>query len=620
MYSSIATVCLSGSLAEKLDAIANAGFIGVELFENDLTTFPGSAREVGDMIRERGLKLVTLQPFRDFEGLQGRERARAFDRAERKFDLMAELGTDLLMCCSSVHPQAQPGIAQAADDFAALGERAERRGMRVAYEALAWGKHIYDYRDSWEVVRRADHPAVGLVLDTFHIFSRGTDLASIANIPGERIFLVQTADAPRLSMDHLSWSRHYRCFPGQGELQLGQFMQLLQATRYDGPLSHEIFNDVFRMGHSSQTAKDGMHSYQLLRSMAAGAEVPAAQPIAALAFIEIAISSERAINLRADLSALGFRCVGCHHTLAAERWAINEVNVIINTESDVAARSSGRQATAVSAFGVQVDNAYLAVKRAQAMGYDVLTAAEANASHGMTALRNADGSLGYIVDQTLMSQVWDTEFVRDPQPIPKGPVVAIDHLSLSLNYHDYLSLMLQYRAVFALEPTASFDVTDPRGLIQSQVLQNQGESAHQQGFRLALNASMSPDTSSNRFMKTVGGSGVQHIALRTENLVDTVASLTAAAIPTLAISPNYYRDLDARFALGAERLAWMQAHSVLYDQDEHGTFHQLYIRPDQQSFFFELVQRDHYSGLGAPNAFVRAGAQQHAAEQTGAGL
>lgn len=614
MYSSIATVCLSGSLEEKIDAIANAGFEGVEVFENDLTVFHGSARDVGQMIRDRGLKLVTLQPFRDFEGLEGRARQLAFDRAERKFDLMAELGTDLLMCCSSVHPQALPGLNRAAQDFAELGERAARREMRVAFEALAWGKHIHDYRDSWEVVRRANHSKVGLVLDSFHIFSRQTELNSIANIPGERIFLVQTADAPKLSMDHLSWSRHYRCFPGQGELQIGDFMALLSATGYDGPLSHEIFNDVFRMGHSEQTARDGLRSYHFLRSMVPGNPTPVAQPIDRLAFVEISIDAHRADLLRSDLKAMGLSRVGRHASLAAERWAINDLNIVINTEPEFAGKVPGRSATSVSAFAVQVGNAYQSIKRANALGFDVLSPEQAGASHGMSALRNVDGSLGYIVDAPLMSRVWDTEFTEDVQPVPTGSLVEVDHLSLSLSYHDYLSLMLQYRAVFALEPTASFDVTDPRGLIQSQVLQNRADSDSAGRFRLALNASTSPDTSSNRFLKTVGGSGVQHIALRSLDLKQTLTGLDQAGTPSLAIPVNYYRDLSARFDLPPDTLEWLQQHHVLYDEDANGAFQQLYIRPDQQSFFFELVQRDGYQGLGAANAFVRAAAQQRAAE------
>ena len=122
MYPSIATVCLSGTLREKVAAIANAGFEHIEIFENDLLAFDGSIKDAARMIREHGLQVVTLQPFRDFEGLEGRDRALAFDRAKLKFDQMDELGTDLLMICSSTHPRAEGGIARLANDFHELGE------------------------------------------------------------------------------------------------------------------------------------------------------------------------------------------------------------------------------------------------------------------------------------------------------------------------------------------------------------------------------------------------------------------------------------------------------------------------------------------------------------------
>src|SRR5438105_13254965 len=172
MQTAIATVSLSGGLAEKLEAIAAAGFAGVEIFENDLLTFNGSPREVGHMIADLGLKTTTFQPFRDFEGMPEPQRSRAFARAERKFDLMQELQCDLLMICSNVSPDSLGGIDRAASDFHELGERASKRGLRVGFEALAWGRHVSDYRDAWEVVRRADHPAIGLTLDSFHIFAR----------------------------------------------------------------------------------------------------------------------------------------------------------------------------------------------------------------------------------------------------------------------------------------------------------------------------------------------------------------------------------------------------------------------------------------------------------------
>src|SRR5947209_12544584 len=164
------------------------------------------------------------------------------------------------MPCSNVSPDALGGIDRAAADFRELGGRAAKRGVRVAFEARAWGRHINDYRDAWEVVRRADHPAVGLVLDTFHILACGTDLAVIRSIPKDRIFLVQLADAPKLDMDYLSWSRHHRCFPGQGDLAVDAFMAALQTTGFDGLLSLEIFNDSFRAGSPRNVAIDGQRS------------------------------------------------------------------------------------------------------------------------------------------------------------------------------------------------------------------------------------------------------------------------------------------------------------------------------------------------------------------------
>jgi 4-hydroxyphenylpyruvate dioxygenase len=240
MQTAIATVSLSGTLKEKLEAIAAAQFKGVEIFENDLLSYNGTPTDVRQIVDDLGLKTITFQPFRDFEGMSGVQRERVFARAERKFDLMQELACDLLLVCSNVSPESGGGIDRAAADLHELGERAAKRGIRVGFEALAWGRHINDYRDAWEAVRRAEHPAIGIVLDTFHILARNTDLKTISLIPRDRIFLVQVADAPKLEMDVLSWSRHFRCMPGQGDLPLLPFMEALQTAGFDGLLSLEI--------------------------------------------------------------------------------------------------------------------------------------------------------------------------------------------------------------------------------------------------------------------------------------------------------------------------------------------------------------------------------------------
>ena len=103
----------------------------MEIFENDFLAFDGTPAEVGRMVRDHGLEITLFQPFRDFEGMPEPHRQRTFDRAERKFDLMAELGTDLMLVCSNVSPVSLGGIDRAAADFRELGERAARRASEL---------------------------------------------------------------------------------------------------------------------------------------------------------------------------------------------------------------------------------------------------------------------------------------------------------------------------------------------------------------------------------------------------------------------------------------------------------------------------------------------------------
>src|SRR5262249_29698460 len=307
--------------------------------------FDGTPAQVGRRIKDLGLEAVTFQPFRDFEGMPEPQRAKAFSRAERKFDLMEQLGCELLMICSNVSPEAAADIDRAAADFHELGAA---RGLRVAFEALAWGRHINDYRDAWEVVRRAGHPAVGLVLDSFHVLARGSDLAPMRDIPKDRIFLVQMADAPKLEMDYLSWSRHYRCFPGQGELPIGEFMDALQAAGFDGLLSLEIFNASFGAGSARSVAVDGQRSILFMLDELrhrTGVPVPAIPTLPSrvncrgIDFIEFAMDETAGAAFEAALASLGFAKAGVHKSKAVTRWRQGGVNLVVNCEEEGFAHS-----------------------------------------------------------------------------------------------------------------------------------------------------------------------------------------------------------------------------------------------------------------------------------------
>ena len=429
MQTSIATVSLSGGLAEKLEAIAAAQFTGVEIFESDLLSFNGTPRDVARIVASLGLKIVTFQPFRDFEGMPEPQRSRTFARAERKFDLMGELGADLLMICSDVAPDSLGGIDRAAADFHELGERARKRGIRVGFEALAWGRHISDYRDSWEVVRRADHPAIGLTLDSFHILARRTDLKAIRSIPGDKIVLVQLADAPWLEMDVISWSRHFRCFPGQGDFPLTEFMDAVFATGYSGLLSLEIFNDQFRAGSPRGVAIDGKRSLVYLtdrmrersETLARTApRLPARARCHGIEFLEFAVDDRAAEDLARIFTGLGFRKVGEHRSKAVTRWSQGAINLVLNSDKEGFAHSYQlRHGPSVCAICLKVDDATATLDRAEKLRDTPFRQAVGLGELEIPAVRGLGGSLLYFVDpKSRLGRLWDIDFTTPEPPSP----------------------------------------------------------------------------------------------------------------------------------------------------------------------------------------------------------
>ncbi|CAM5767429.1 bifunctional sugar phosphate isomerase/epimerase/4-hydroxyphenylpyruvate dioxygenase family protein [Bosea minatitlanensis] len=620
MIPSIATVCVSGTLQEKLEAIAAAGFPAVEIFENDLIAFPGSPAEVRRICADLGLRIVTCQPFRDFEGMPEGRRQRVFDRAERKFDLLQELGTDLLFVCSNTSPEALAGIDRLAADFAELGERAGRRGLKVGYEALAWGRHVFDYRDAWEVVRRASRPEVGIVLDSFHILARGLDLAAIGTIPRDRIAMVQMADAPLLQMDPLSWSRHWRCLPGQGDLDLAGFMRALVSTGYDGVLSLEIFNDRFRAGSARSVALDGHRSLiwlldetarQTAEPVPGAVPMPPPGPVEAVEFIEFAVSEAERPGFETLLRALGFGRTGAHRSKDVDLWSQGDIRIVLNSEADGFAHSYQiTHGTSVCALALRVPDARAAIARAEAL-LDVPHAGAVGPGElDIPAVRGLGGSLVYFLDRASALGRWsEVDFAPTGDEGAGAGLTGVDHVSQSMQYEEMLTWLLFYSSLFDTRKAPSQAVLDPGGVVQSQVIESGLTGGGGGGLRLILNGSQSHRTLSARFITDFFGSGVQHIAFATDDIEKTVGQLVANGVAMLPIPENYYDDLEARSDLSAGEIDRLKALDILYDSDAGGSFRQAYTQTLDGGLFFEIVQRDGYSGYGAANAGIRLTAQ-----------
>ena len=621
MRRSIATVSLSGTLTEKLEAIAAARFDGVEIFEQDLVIYNGRPQDIRRMVADLGLTIDLYQPFRDFEGVTSAQLQRNLDRAERKFDVMGELGASLVLACSNAAAKVSDDDGLMADQMHAFAERASKRGIRIGYEALAWGTRVNTFDRAWRIVEKAAHPNFGLIVDSYHTLVLPHDWSGLADLPGERIFFVQLADAPRLDMNPLMLSRHFRNLPGQGDFDVPGFMQAVLATGYAGTISLEIFNDDFRAAPPRQTALDGMRSLQFVeeqvRRLDDGAaparhkrriqlfDPPAEPELCGVDFVEFAVDQTNSAGLSALLVRMGFALIGQHKSKDVDLYGMGDVRFVLNREHQGFAHSYFlMHGPSVCAIALRCDDAIAAVSRAASYGCQRYEGRVGPTEQNIPSVRAPDGGLFYLTDATPAGRgKFESDFNMLSAP-PAGRSFTVDHIAQALPDGQLDSWVLFYRAVFGLTPESSVVLSDPYGLVRARAV-----STRNRTLRFPLSLSDSRGTATARSVSAYAGAGVSHIALATDDVFTASARMQADGVDILPIPANYYDDLVARFGLDPEYADRLARHGILYDKVGEASFLHFYTLPFQDRFFFEIVQRlDGYDLYGAPNAPVRMAA------------
>jgi sugar phosphate isomerase/epimerase len=246
------TISLAGPLPAKLKAIREAGFSQVMLSARDLVGHDGGVEAAIAAVRDSGLRVTGFQVLRDFEGLSGQLHDYKVDIAKSMLELCAAVGSKVLLVCSSTSAHATGDRDLIARDLRKLAMLAIPHGIRIAYEALSWGRAIEEFPAAWDVVMRADMPNLGLGLDSFHMFATKTSLDELQWLDPERIFLVQLADFMwqeiRSVEERIATARHFRVFPGEGAHsdQVAAIVSRLHAQGYRGDYSFEVFNDDYQ--------------------------------------------------------------------------------------------------------------------------------------------------------------------------------------------------------------------------------------------------------------------------------------------------------------------------------------------------------------------------------------
>jgi 4-hydroxyphenylpyruvate dioxygenase len=234
-------------LDEAVRAMKAAGFSSTELFPKDYYFSYEGPDAVLRLLQETGMTVSCYQNLRNYEGMPEAQRSTKNRIAEQLLSQMQLLGTDTLVLCTNTTPECSGDEARIVGDLRALGDIAARYGKRVAWEPICWGRWVKDYRHAWEIIQKVDHPNIGIVLDSFHLFALDLPLAEITRIDGKKIFLVEVSDIPKGNFpDFVELSRGYRLVPGEGQCDVMGFMHAVRETGYDGILSVEIFNSYYR--------------------------------------------------------------------------------------------------------------------------------------------------------------------------------------------------------------------------------------------------------------------------------------------------------------------------------------------------------------------------------------
>ena len=187
------TVSLAGSLSNRLAGVRAAGLLQVMMSASDLVSHPDGSAAAVAAVRSSGLRVTGLRVARGFEGIAGASSAYLTDVAKAMLGLCVDSGAGLLVCTSSAAAVALPDDALLRD-LRKLATLALPLGVRVACEALSWGRGATGFPRPWDIVARDDVPNLGVGLDLLRMLDAGIAFNDIDMLDAQKTLLVQLAD------------------------------------------------------------------------------------------------------------------------------------------------------------------------------------------------------------------------------------------------------------------------------------------------------------------------------------------------------------------------------------------------------------------------------------------
>jgi 4-hydroxyphenylpyruvate dioxygenase len=305
--------------------------------------------------------------------------------------------------------------------------------------------------------------------------------------------------------------------------------------------------------------------------------------------------------MKALFEQLGFVAASKHPTKAVTRYKQGRINLLVN-EAATGQAAEFRAAHGPSANGMafRVDNVEQAYAEALKRGAVAADASLGALGDDAKALEGIGGSLLYLVEgKGSIYDAWDAvPGAAEAEAANNVGLDLLDHLTHNVKRGQMRTWSTFYREIFGFEEQKYFDIKG-----QATGLFSQAMIAPDKAIRIPLNESQDDKSQIEEFLREYNGEGIQHLALTTPDIYDTVEKLRARGVKLQDTIETYYELVDKRVPGHGEDLARLKKNRILLDGNvgEEGLLLQIFTENLFGPIFFEVIQRKGNQGFGNGN-------------------
>ena len=306
--------------------------------------------------------------------------------------------------------------------------------------------------------------------------------------------------------------------------------------------------------------------------------------------------------LRSLFEHMGFATVARHRSKNVTLHRQGGVNFIINAEPDSFAQQFARDhGPSACAMAFRVKDAALAYKRALELGAKPVANSVGPMELNIPAIEGIGGSRIYLIDRYGENSIYDIDFVPTSKTMGHegAGLTYIDHLTHNVHKGNMEKWGEFYERIFNFREIRYFDIEGQRtGLVSKAMTSPCGK------IRIPINESSDDKSQIVEYLKEYQGEGIQHIALGTDDIYDTVVKLRAEGVDFQDTPGTYYDRVDERLPGHGENVEAMRKYGILIDgapTEGQGLLLQIFTKNVIGPIFFEIIQRKGNEGFGEGN-------------------